>query len=230
MDVGFSRSSSRRSRLFGLLLFVLLIASAGVLSYQAHIYPYYLGDLEVTQWLQSFGGPMWDAASRALAPLGGDTVLAIVGVALVSVLLWLFRWRLGAIFVWFVLLGDGLNRLLKGLVARPRPDPGLLRVIEDSTSNSFPSGHIVHSLLLYGFLIYLVQVSVERWWLRIPVQIVLGLLILAQGPARVYLGAHWPSDVLGGYVVGGVLLWVLVASYRWAARNFIVARGGRRGS
>ena len=122
----------------------------------------------------------------------------------------------------FVMLGrrsDGLflvaagilpplaNLGLKELAARPRPDAALALVEE--TGYAFPSGHAVFAAAFYGALIYLLDqwdAFPDRPALRRVMQGALALLILAIGASRVYLGAHWPSDVIGGFLFGGLCL------------------------
>ena len=96
--------------------------------------------------------------------------------------------------------------LLKDLVARARPE-ALYQAYQES-GFSFPSGHAAFSLALYGFCIYLL-------WREIPMHkwagsgiAILNALILAIGFSRSYLGVHYVSDVIGGYVIGLIFLWV----------------------
>jgi undecaprenyl-diphosphatase len=99
---------------------------------------------------------------------------------------------------------------LKLLVQRPRPE--FLVVGPDAGGFSFPSGHALFAALLGGVLVLLAEDLVRPLWLRRALQGVVVLIALAVGASRVYLGAHWPSDVLGGYLAGvlalGGLMWL----------------------
>ena len=79
---------------------------------------------------------------------------------------------------------------------------------------SFPSSHAYMSFMVYGLLIGLAAVFTKRRRLRRTLQAVLVLLVLAIGFSRIYLGYHWPSDVLGAYVIGGSFLALLLWGYR----------------
>ena len=118
-----------------------------------------------------------------------------------------------------VALGSGvLNALLKLVYQRARPDITHL-VVEKSFS--FPSGHAMGSMMLYGTLIFLVtQLTRDKTWQR-ALQIFLGVVIFSIGLSRIYLGVHFPSDILGGWLLG--LTW-LFATYPLYDRYAFVAR------
>lgn len=96
-----------------------------------------------------------------------------------------------------------LNRILKLIIARPRP-PRLRLVIENGYS--FPSGHSMVSFAFYGFLIYLINKNLKNKKIKYPLIILLSLLILLIGISRIYLGVHYVTDVLGGYIIGLIYL------------------------
>ena len=100
-----------------------------------------------------------------------------------------------------------LNRILKLIIARPRP-PRLRLVIENGYS--FPSGHSMVSFAFYGFLIYLINKNLKNKKIKYPLIILLGLLILLIGISRIYLGVHYVTDVLGGYIIGLIYLIVFI--------------------
>lgn len=98
-----------------------------------------------------------------------------------------------------------LNVALKHFVARPRP-VNALRLVEAS-SYSFPSGHAMSATALYGFLIYLCYKYLPFGFLRALSVFFLSLLIVMIGTSRIYLGVHYASDVLAGFVIG--LFWLI---------------------
>lgn len=121
-----------------------------------------------------------------------------------------------------LILAGGLNRWLKGFIDRPRPDAQHL--VEEG-SLSFPSGHAMSSIAFYGFLIYLVWRLVSIPWFRWFLTILLTALILLIGFSRVYLGVHYPSDILAGYAAGGACLAIFMSVFTYVRYRY--ARKGR---
>lgn len=91
-----------------------------------------------------------------------------------------------------------LNQLLKRILQRPRPTE--FRIIEE-TGYSFPSGHSMVSMAFYGYLIYLIYKYVENRYVKWISIVLLSILICAIAVSRIYLGVHYTSDVLGGFLV-----------------------------
>ena len=124
--------------------------------------------------------------------------------------LWLLRKRLEALASLFILpamvLTIGLPKLLVG---RPRPEGEL-----EGLTNSFPSGTAATSILVLGFMIYLVGEFVAPGKLRIGLQLLLGLAIVPLGVFRMLAGEHWPSDLAGGYMAGALALFAIIWLYR----------------
>lgn len=108
----------------------------------------------------------------------------------------------------------GLNSLVKDWVERARPSPELLRVSDDASGFGFPSGHVVGATALFGLLFFLIPAAVPWRPLRWLLQAACLLAIVAAGPARVYVGVHWPSDTLGGYLLALLFLAPLISGYR----------------
>lgn len=151
-------------------------------------------------------GPHWLlSAMRDLTALGGVTVLALVAVLAVAFLLTRGRIR-QALYTALAAGGGALfGTLLKSLFARPRPEvvPHLVEV----TSLSFPSGHSMNSAIIYLTLAVMIARSFEERRARIFVIGVAALLVLTIGFTRLYLGVHYPTDVLAGWTVGAA--WAL---------------------
>lgn len=182
----------------------------------ARVYPTFPGD----EWaLVAFQGQQtgWlDRSALALSTLGGTVVAGALVLAAAIVMAALRRWADGMMVVLGGLLiaaGDGL----KSVVERPRPDYYL--VGSEPSGLSFPSGHSIYAFIFGGILIFLVGKLIPFPALRYSLQTGLALLILAMGASRVYLGAHWPSDVIGGFLFGGVALGIIIA-----LRNLVESR------
>jgi len=168
------------------------------------------GDLTIARWMQGLPVPGLPL-SRFLRLITTTQVVLGTG-AVVAVLLWLSRRRREAL-----LLALGLVVLpllqhgLKEVVDRPRPSPDLIELRAGFASPSFPAGHVMSPTLLYGFLLYLALVRLRYPPQRLAVLAVSLFVLVLSGPANVWVGVHWPSDVLGGYAWGLVLLLPLLA-------------------
>lgn len=100
-----------------------------------------------------------------------------------------------------------LNRILKLIIARPRPS--VLRLVVGD-GYSFPSGHSMVSMGFYGFLIYLIWVNIKNKKIKYPLVIFLSLLILFIGISRIYLGVHYFTDVIGGFIIAILYLFIFI--------------------
>lgn len=197
------------------------MASTAVLAGLYHAFPgdqWALGELLHlrTGWLD-------DAMVLVSALGGGGTGLGLglpwVPILSVAGMLGLRRWA-DAAFLAVSTLAPVVNLGLKELVERPRPDTDLWLVTE--TGFAFPSGHSVFAASFLGALIWIIGrpgTPDSRRTVRQAAQAVLLLLILAVGFSRVYLGAHWPSDVIGGFLFGGLYLLLLVSVRHWLERR-----------
>ena len=91
-----------------------------------------------------------------------------------------------------------LNQLLKRILRRPRPTE--FRIVEE-TGYSFPSGHSMVSMAFYGYLIYLIYRYIKNKYIKWSLIVLLSILICLIGISRIYLGVHYTSDVLGGFLL-----------------------------
>ena len=103
-----------------------------------------------------------------------------------------------------------INQLLKRLLQRPRPTE--FRIIEE-TGYSFPSGHSMVSMAFYGYLIYLIYRFVKNKYLKWISIVLLSLLICLIGISRIYLGVHYTSDVLGGFLISISYLVIYISAF-----------------
>lgn len=163
-------------------------------------------------------GPHWVAdAARDVTALGSVAVLSGI-VALTVGYLWLSRRRAAAVFVTIVSLGGlGVNAVLKATFDRERPDI-VLRLVEID-SFSFPSGHAMSSATIYLTLAVLLTRLASQRRRKLYILGAALLLTLAVGFSRVFLGVHYPSDVIAGWAAG--LAW---AQLCWLVAHWI----GRR--
>ena len=141
-----------------------------------------------------------------LASFIGSTWFLIAFGAIIVVWLYLRKYRRGAILFAITTVGAGvLLSLLKLAFRRARPEPFFETILP--SSYSFPSGHSLGSFCFYGALAAILAARTEKIWLKIVVWISAVFLILLIGISRIYLGVHYPSDVLAGFVVA--FIWVV---------------------
>jgi len=115
----------------------------------------------------------------------------------------------------FTISGGLLNAALKRLVRRQRPAAPIARLLFPRVlGSSFPSGHVMHYTIFYGFLTSVAFSLMHPSRARTATVASLGGLVAAVGPARIMLGAHWASDVTGAYLAGGVWLACINEFYR----------------
>jgi membrane-associated phospholipid phosphatase len=168
------------------------------------------GDLRLAEWLQDSPFPGQDL-SRAVRAVTTTQVVLATGFVVAAVL-WLLGWRRQALALAVALAVLPLAQHgIKEIVDRARPSPELVDVRATFSSPSFPAGHVMSPTILYGFLLWAsirpparpgrlhraVRMAVAAWSAAV---------LVLSAPANVYIGVHWPSDVLGGYGWGTVLL------------------------
>jgi undecaprenyl-diphosphatase len=162
----------------------------------------------MSQALQFLSSPALDRVALIMSASTSPIGLGILAGAVVVVLASRRRLREAALVV-----GTGLAEiatlLLRVVTERPRPNASLIRVVEFAQGTSFPSGHAADAAALAVLLGHLTaHQSLQQ---RIVAWTGLGLFALAVGTVRIYLGAHWPSDVIGGFLLGAALGLVLGA-------------------
>jgi undecaprenyl-diphosphatase len=160
-------------------------------------------DEAVLRWIEARHTPLLDTLALQATYLGATSVVTMT-LLVASALLWTSRHRYSVVLLWTAVLGNALlNTALKSAFARPRPEVFPYRVagIGESLA-SFPSGHAMSSVVVYGTLAYLVvRLEPTRRMRRVTVALAV-LLVLAIGASRLYLGVHYPSDIVAGYAAG----------------------------
>lgn len=166
-------------------------------------------------------GPHWfEMSVMDISALGGFAVLALVTLLAVGYLLSLNRWPDALMLLAATLGGTAISEGLKMGFNRPRPD--LVAHIVETTSMSFPSGHAMLSAVTYLTLGALLARTQERRRLRGYILGAAILITLLIGMSRVYLGVHWPTDVLAGWCLGAA--WALIC---WVAATWLTRNNGR---
>ena len=197
-------------------LWIAALSAAIVFTGFAFLGLYPPGDVTLARVVQSVRLPGLEVVSEAIYRIGLPPISPVIAVGIGVFLFWR-RHRLASAFVLLALAARVIAGLIKELVERPRPSAELVGVSEQANGFSFPSGHVLGTVLLFGFIFYLSQ-EIPNRSLRLAVQATSGIIIALMGLQRVYAGAHWPTDVLAAYLWGGVILFALVAVYRLCGR------------
>lgn len=172
----------------------------------------------ITRFMQKRQTSSKRAVVKVLNTLTGSAVFMNILVIPAFALLWKMRLRSEARATIASCYSGALVRtLLKRLVNRPRPNAMLMRTGKQSAGKSFPSGHVASSVCLWGWLcaLGLLSQKIDKK-LKGALLSITTAFVLFTGPARVYLGDHWATDVLGGYLFGGGWLSLSLGLYlRW---------------
>lgn len=140
----------------------------------------------------------------------------MIGFCILLLLIPRTRLRFGVPLSAGALLTVGLNQLIKNLVDRPRPE---VTQLMNETGFSFPSGHSINSMFFYGMAIWLVWHYLPSSGLRTALMIVLAIPMVFVGPTRIYLGVHYPTDVLAGWCLGIIAIVVMIEIILWWERR-----------
>ena len=166
----------------------------------------------------AIGGPQLEVAMRDLTALGGVTVLTLISLS-VLVYMVLRRQRSSAFFLAAAISGGLLlSSLAKSGFSRPRPD--LVPHGVEVMTASFPSGHSMMAAVTYLTLAVMLARTADQWGMRIFYIALAAILTVLVGISRIYLGVHWPSDVLAGWTLGAA--WALLV---WLVAHFLARKG-----
>ena len=195
-------------------VFLLVLCVYATLAVLANRFAYFAWDLSLARRIQSISVPGFEELMTGVSILGNDWIpwllVVIAGVALI----WIGLRAEGLLCMAGVGLGWVVTHLWKFLIGRPRPTSDLVNVTGIFSFESFPSGHVVFFVEFFGLLFFFAYVLLKRGVLRRASLLALGLPIALVGVSRVYLGAHWPSDVVGAYLAGGIWLMLMIETYR----------------
>ncbi len=215
----------RNNRFLLIVSGILAVAgiSLAVYAHGEHLLPF---DLYVSHLLQSFINSTLTDVMAGISYLFATWRAGLLVLFTATLFWWRFGWLEG-IMIALAGLASLLNTLIKVLVGRPRPTAEQVQILAIETNLGFPSSHAFFSTLFLGMLAYLLftHLKQKRW--RILSVILLSLLVLLVGTSRVYLGVHWTSDVLGGYIIGGFFLTILILVYKWASTRWSGLSGKR---
>ncbi|MBC7409791.1 MAG: phosphatase PAP2 family protein [Arcicella sp.] len=193
--------------LFGII--TTLIVGFISLSYFVLITPPSYIDMHISEEIQERQNGTLEAIMK-LVSWFGNLPQSLVIVIFAAILFFLFKLKREAIFTLLTLLSGVFSSSLKLLIGRPRPTENLVRIIEKAKQQSYPSGHTLFYTVFFGFLIIAMGnlKHVNKVLKFAVISFSAGMIFLIP-ISRVYLGAHWFTDVLGGFILGIVYLFIL---------------------
>ena len=195
-------------------VFLAMLCVYGALAVLASRYAYFNWDLSLARTIQAISVPGFEQLMVGVSILGNGWVPWSLVVLSGLALIWMGLRAEGLICMLGTGLGWVVTHLWKSFIGRPRPTGELVNVTGHFHFESFPSGHVVFFVEFFGLLFFFSYVLLKRGIIRRVALMVIGLLIALVGVSRVYLGAHWPSDVMGAYLAGGLWLMLMIEAYR----------------
>lgn len=188
----------------GLAICLLLVWALAKLSGETLERESFAFDTSFLLWLHQFASPVLDNAMVTLTQLGDPITVIPVAIITLGILVWSRQKSPALVFAIACLGGAILNIGLKLVFTKPRPELWHRLIVE--TSYSYPSGHALGSMVLYGMIAYLLSQ-------RYPesssiIYITAAGLILTICFSRLYLGVHWPTDIMAGLGIG--FLWLMI--------------------
>ena len=210
----------RRILFQGMLL--LTISVLALLTFLVQTTPSFPIDLQITQAIQSINSSFF-AGSMKLISWPGFFPQSMIITLIIALGLYVYGLHWESVTSLLAAFFSGVtNELFKNLIQRPRPSIDIVDVFAVLNSYSFPSAHVMFYTILFGFIWYLIYTLLKP---SLPRRFLLGffgVFILFIGISRIYLGQHWASDVLGAYLLGGLILVGVILMYQWGKTRFFV--------
>jgi undecaprenyl-diphosphatase len=172
-------------------------------------------DIPITCGLQAFTS--LETFMRVISLLGDNFYISSGIVIFFTITLYYLGYKLEAWMLLFITAtAQAVNSIIKLIIARPRPAGEIcVRLLVNEETLSFPSGHVTYYVCLYGFLCFLIYKKVTNPLLKVALMLVPVLLVMLIGVSRIYLGAHWSSDVTAAYLSASMWLMFVSGLYNY---------------
>lgn len=199
------------------LIFILLITSFITLAALISQYPLLNFDIQVSQFLQKHHSVFLDKLMLSISVFG-ELPWSLLLVVLIAAIFFILKYKRESYYILSILLSGLVILGVKNIISRPRPTAEYVRLVEVNRFQSFPSGHVMSYLIFFGFMIVLMKTMKGiNQQLRNLITYLSGVLIVTIPFSRIYLGAHWFSDILGGFLLG--LIYLIVLCFFYLKRN-----------
>jgi membrane-associated phospholipid phosphatase len=201
----------KRNTLF-VTLFI-LIAAFTYLSFFIAQHPIFDFDIKTSLFIQQYHADWLDKVMLAIS-FFGELPYSLLSVVVVAAIFYYQKYKREGLFISTVLLSGLIILGIKNVINRPRPTAFYVRLVEVNRFQSYPSGHVLSYTLFFGFLIIIINTSKNIPKLtRNIVTYFSAFLVVTIAPSRIYLGAHWFTDTVGGFLLGLICLFPLCYFY-----------------
>jgi len=196
-----------------LILLLTLIISFIFLSFFIAGHPILPFDLKVSIAMQQYQAEWLDKVMLAIS-FFGELPWSLLSVLVVAAIFYAKKYKRESYFIALTLFSGLIILGVKNIINRPRPTSFYVRLVEVNRFQSYPSGHVLSYVLFFGFLIVLMQnLKTIPKKIRTFITYLSVFLVVMIAPSRIYLGAHWFTDTLGGFILGLICLFPLCYFY-----------------
>ncbi|KQB99035.1 phosphatase PAP2 family protein [Pedobacter sp. Hv1] len=193
-------------------LFALIISFVLLSIFIVH-HPIPTIDLKISLFIQKHHSDLLDKIMLAIS-FFGELPYSLLMVLVVAFIFYLFKFKREAYFITSILTSGLIILGIKNIIDRPRPTEFYVRLVEINRFQSFPSGHVLSYVLFFGFMIVLMrELKTIPKLTRNIVTVISAFYMITIAFSRIYLGAHWFTDTLGGFILGLICLFPLCYFY-----------------
>ncbi len=212
MNFNLHKSTFLKRNTLIFILLILIVAFAG-LSYFIAQHPILAFDIRTSLFIQQYHADWLDKVMLAIS-FFGELPYSLLSVVIVAAIFYWQKYKREGIFISTVLLSGLIILGIKNIINRPRPTAFYVRLVEVNRFQSYPSGHVLSYTLFFGFLIILMYhlKSIPKTTRNI-ITYLSAFLVVTIAPSRIYLGAHWFTDTVGGFLLGLICLFPLCYFY-----------------
>jgi len=194
-------------------LFILFIFCFTALSIFIFHHPILPLDIKISLLIQKYHANWLDKVMLGIS-FFGEIPYSLLSVLVVAAIFYWKKFKREALFITFILFSGLIILGIKNIINRPRPTGFHVRLVEVFRFQSYPSGHVLSYFLFFGFLIILMSTLKQiPKGTRIVINCISVFLLIMIAPSRIYLGAHWFTDTLGGMLLGLICLFPMCYFY-----------------
>ncbi len=194
-----------KKKIFWTVFSIFLLGFIALSVYVMFTQPHYI-DVHISEEIQEKQNGCLDSFMKAVSWFGRIRVSAVL-IGCSTILFLLLKRKKDALLMLSTLISGGIAWVLKTLINRPRPTKDFVSILEETHYQSFPSGHVLFYTVFFGALIFILLRTIKKYpLLKISGILICLAMIFLGAVSRVYLGAHWFTDVLGGFMVGIIFL------------------------